>query len=856
VRHIVGRDAEISALLDELATARGGRARVAFIGAEAGMGKTTLVDAFLRYLDESREPVRVGRGRCSERLAGTEAYLPVLEVLDSLQRSEHHGNLTRLIRAVAPSWYAQIMPPANDDSSAARLAAETVGGSQERLKREIATLFDEVSRIQPLVVWIDDAHWADPSTIDLVGYLARRLETARVLLILTARPSELAQTRHPLLPLKLDLLARGLCREVVPGMLDAEAVERYVVLQFPEHTFPPGFAAIIHQRTDGNPLFMADLIRDLRRRQIVRQQDGRWIMAEDLSTLERELPESIRSLIQRKMDALEDVDRRLLAAAAVQGVDFDSAALSSALELDEELVEGRLDRLEREHALIRFAGEAESADRSLTLRYRFAHHVYHNAFFESLRVTRRAALSRSIAETLIKRSGGQPGEGAAAIAILLETARDGVRAAEYWNQAAQAAARLYAHEETARLAQRGLTLLASERDTPERAAAELGLQMTYGLAIKTSKGYAVPAVGVAYARARELARKVSDPGRVVPVLIGLSAHHVVSGEIRTAYEIGIEMRSLFERLGDPNLLMIGEWSLGAALFHLGELEAGHAHLARGLALHDPAFHGPRVWQTGIEPGIFCRCEMSRTLLLRGFPDQAVAAGHEAVRQARALDHPQPLAFALLFQLIGMVAQRLVRNAAPVFEELSTLCRAHGIAQELQWAVPIWGRALIELGETETGIRQLEEGLAAHTITRSALLRPFYLTLLAGGLIRLGRYDDAEQALEKSAAAAAATGQPAYEAERARMQGTLFSRRGGEETRAEESFREALAIAKAQQARWFELRSARGYADLLVHQGRTAEARDVLKPVLDWFTEGHSTVDYVYAETLLRELDAE
>jgi tRNA A-37 threonylcarbamoyl transferase component Bud32/tetratricopeptide (TPR) repeat protein len=855
-RIIVGRDTEIGALLDELAAVRNNRARLVFIGGEAGMGKTTLVDAFVRYLDEGREPVRVGRGRCSERLAGSEAYLPILEVLDSLQRSEQHGNLTRLIRAVAPSWYAQIMPPASDDSSAARLAVETVGGSQERLKREILTLFDEVGRIQPLMVWIDDAHWADPSTIDLIGYLARRLEASRVLLIVTARPSELAQTRHPLLPLKLDLLARGLCREIVPGLLDEEAIERYVVLQFPEHTFPPGVAGIIHQRTDGNPLFVADLIRDLRRRQIVRQQDGRWIMAEDLSTLERELPESIRSLIQRKMDALEDVDRRLLASAAVQGVDFDSAVLSSALEIDEELVEGRLDRLEREHALIRFVGEAESADRSLTLRYRFAHHVYQKAFYESLRVTRRAALSRSIAETLIKRTGGQPGEGAAEIAILLETARDGVRAAEYWNQAAQAAARLYAHEETVRLAQRGLALLAAERDTPERAAAELGLQMTYGLAIKTSRGYAVAAVGAAYARARELARKVSDPGRVIPVLIGLSAHHVVSGEIRTAYEIGREMLSLFTGLGDPNLQMIGEWSLGAALFHLGELERGHEHLARGLELHDPAFHGPRVWQTGIEPGIFCRCEFSRTLMLRGYPEQGVAAGQEAVRQARALDHPQPLAFALLFQLIGIVAQRTPRAAPPVFEELARLCRAHGIAQELQWAVPIWGRAQIELGETETGIRQLEEGLAAHTITRSALLRPFYLTLLAGGLIRIGRYDAAERALEESASVAAATGQPAYESERARLQGTVLSRRGGQETRAEESFREALAIARSQHARWFELRSARGYADLLVHQGRTAEARALLQPVLDWFTEGFSTVDYGYAETLLRNIDGD
>ena len=121
--------------------------------------------------------MRIGRGRCSERLAGSEAYLPVLEALDSLQRNEHLGSLSRLIRALAPSWYAQLMPPSDNDSSAARLAAETAGGSQERLKREIAALLEEIGRIQPVVLWFDDVHWADPSTTDLIGYLARRLDS-------------------------------------------------------------------------------------------------------------------------------------------------------------------------------------------------------------------------------------------------------------------------------------------------------------------------------------------------------------------------------------------------------------------------------------------------------------------------------------------------------------------------------------------------------------------------------------------------------------------------------------------------------------------------------------------------------
>jgi predicted ATPase len=851
--NVVGRDSEMAALLHEFDRARRGRGRLISIAAEAGMGKTTLMDAFVRQLEDAGEAVRVGRGRCSERLAGSEAYLPVLEVLDSLQRNEHLGSLTRLIRAVAPSWYAQIIPASANDSSAARLAAETTGGSQERLKREISVLIAEIARMQPVVLCFDDVHWADRSTIDLLAYLARRIENTRALIITTSRPSELAQGRHPFLSVKLDLLARGLCRELAPSNLDEAAIGRYVALQCPEHRFPDGFASLIHQRTEGNPLFMADVLRDLRRRQVIRQQGGRWVIAEDLSSLEHELPPSVMSLIERKLEALDDADRRLLTAASVQGLDFDTAIVARALALDETDVEDRLERLEREHALVRFVGELQCPDRSFSLRYRFAHHLYHNTISDSLRITRRVALSRTIAESLIARTPGDQCDCAADIALILEAAREHVKAAEYWNRAAQAAARLYAHGETARLAQRGLALLKEEPDTPPRAAAELDLQMTYGLAIKTSQGYAVSAVGDAYARARELCRKVEDPARVVPVLIGLSAHHIVSGEITIAHEIAFEMLDLFERIGDPHLQMIGEWSAGAALFHRGDLEASHERLGRALSLYDPAFHRPRVWQTGIEPGIFCRCEYARTLTLRGFPDQGLVCVQQAVADARALDHPQPLAFALLFEILVHLARRDSREVQRTYDQLAVVCHAHGIAQEMQWAAPLCGRAYIDLGDTQRGLRVIHEGLAMHTVSRSALLRPYYLVMYSGALLLSRHFDRAQQALDEAAQVAEATGQHAYDSEHARLQAELISARGGAPDEAEAMYRTALGIARQRGARWLELRAARGYAHFLVARGRPAEARDVLAPILGWLREGFTTLDYAYADSLFKTL---
>jgi serine/threonine protein kinase/tetratricopeptide (TPR) repeat protein len=851
--NIVGRDQELAALHEELDRARDGKARMIVVSGEAGAGKTTLIEAFVGQLERQHaEPVRIGRGRCSERLAGSEAYLPVLEVLDSLQRHEQLGSLARVIRALAPSWYAQLMPPSENDSSAARLAAETAGGSQERMKREIGALLEEVGRIQPVILWFDDVQWADPSTTNLLGYLTRRLDHTRLLIIATGRPSELAQSKHSFLSLKLDLMARGLCREIVPSTLDESAIERYIRLQFPEHSFPPGLPALIYERTEGNPLFMADLVRDLRRRQIIQQQDNRWTIGGSLSAIARELPESVRSLIQRKMDALEDTDRRLLAAASVQGMDFDTAIVAGALQLDEEDVETRLDRLEREHALVRFVRELEPPDRSLTLQYRFVHHMYQNTSFESLRATRRVALSRAIAERLVQRYGNQPCDCLAEIAVLFEVGRDGVRAADFWNRAAQAAARLYAHDESARLAQRGLALLKDQPSSPERSATELALQMTYGLAIKTSKGYAIAEVGRAYERARELCREVDDPSRVIPVLIGMSAHHIVSGEIRIAHDIALEMMALFERIGDPNLKMIGQWSLGAALFHLGKLEEGHAHLERALTFYDPTFHGARVWQTGVEPGIFCRCELARTVTLRGFPDTGLALVQRAVADARALDHPQPLAFALLFEILVHLARRTPKDVQRTYDQLAVVCHAHGIAQEMTWAAPLVGRAFIELGDTKRGLRVLEEGLAAHTVTRSALLRPYYLVLLAGALLRAGLFARAQAALDEGARVADATGQHSYGAEHARLQAEVLAATG-ERDRAEESYRTALTVSRLQGARWHELRAARGYAAYLVAHDRTDEAKEILAPVVNWFSEGKDTLDYLYADSLMKTL---
>ena len=853
-RIIVGRARETEALLQAYADAQAGRGVMMAVAGEPGVGKTTLVDDVLATI-ASRHDARVARGRCSERLAGSEAYLPVLEAMDALLGQESHGSLARMLRALAPNWYLQIMSLPDGDSSAVRAAAEGTG-SQQRMKREMAAFLQEASQSRPIVLFLDDVHWADVSTVDLLAYLADRVAAMRLLVIVSHRPSELAQRRHPFLSLKLDLQSRRVCREIVLEYLSRDAVERYIEAEYPGHAFPADFAALIHAKTEGHALFLVDVLRDLRLSGAIRIEDGRAVLRDDLSTVARDLPESVRSMIERKVTALDEAGRRLLTAAAVQGYDFDSAILAHTLDLSEADVEEQLDRLEREHAFVRFVEEAAYPDGTVTMRYRFTHALYQNALFGTLRPARRAQLASAVASALIRRWAERSPEVAPDLAVLFETARAPLMAARYYSLAAQSASRLFAHQEAGKLAARGLAQLGAAPDTPARKSIELELQMSRALAVKTTGGYAVPEVGAAYTRARELCQLVENPGQVIPVLIGLSAHYIAAGDIRSAQDIAEQLLRLAERVGDPHLRMVAEWSLGAALHHLGQLPAAHAHLTRALDLYDPAFHEARAWEVGIEPGVFCMCETSRVLWLLGSPDQSMTKSLRAEERARALGHPQTLAFVLLFRMLICHLRRDPATMRVVHAELLALCEGKGIAQEMLWARAVHGWALAESGELDRGLHEIEAGLADQDRVHAELLRPYYLMLQAEALSRAGRLDDAWGNLTRAGAISEATGQFMFEAELHRLRGELIlARTPAQAGPAREAFQRALAIARQQQALSLELRAARSLAILLERSGAREEARRALAPAYERFTEGLETPDLAEARAVLDRLES-
>jgi predicted ATPase len=839
-RTTVGRARERAALRAAFESAAAGRGLLVGVAGEAGLGKTTLVEDFLAGLAADGLPHAAGRGRCSERLAGAEAYLPFIEALEELLRGGSAAGPA--LQRLAPAWYAQLAPPAGP-------APAEAAPSPERLRRQLDAFLADASRTRTVVLFLDDVHWADSSTVDLVAYLAERCPGRRLLVVAAYRPSELAVDRHPFGPLCLELQGRGLGREVPLELLTQADVEHYLALRFPGHDFPPALAGLLHRRTEGNPLFLADVLQDLADRGLVALTAGRWALARPLADLHGEVPPSVRGLIQRKLDRLDEADRRLLTAAAVQGQEFDAAVLARALGRDEAEVEDRLAQLDRVHALVHRPREQALPGRPPTLRYGFVHVLYQNALYAVLQPTRRAALSAAVAEALAACRGPHDPATLTPLAFLWEAARDVPRAADAFLRAAEHAAGVAAGREAELLARRGLALLARLPAGPARAEQELRLLLALGVSLVATRGFAAPDVEETYERAWGLCRDRESLPDLFPVLYGLWNVYLVRGELPRCKDLASQLFARAQAQADPVFLLLANNVLQQPLFHLGDFAAARRHQEQGLALYDRDRDRHLTATYGEDPGVGCLAYGAATLWHLGYSDQARQTARAARDLAEDLARPFNVAQALYY---GALTHQCCREPDRVEElagQLLTLCAEHEFALLLAGARVLHGWAVAEQGRPADGLAEMRRGLADWQATGALSHRPFHLALLAEVLNREGKTEEALAALAEALQLVEATGERFCEAELHRLRGELLAGRSPAE--AEAAFRQALAVAGRQQARSSRLRAALGLARLFAGQGRTSEARPLLAEACAEFTEGLTTPDLREAEALLQ-----
>lgn len=444
----------------------------------------------------------------------------------------------------------------------------------------------------------------------------------------------------------------------------------------------------------------------------------------------------------------------------------------------------------------------------------------------------------------------------------------------YWQRAGQRALERSANEEAITDLSKGIALLHTLPETLQRSQQALTLYLTLGPALMATKGYAAPEVERVYTQARSLCQQIGETPDLFPALVGLSTFYLIRGDFHTARELGTQLLTLAEREQDPALLVEAHYILGTTLFHLGELASARKHLEEGITLYEPGQHRFLALRYGQDPGVFCLCYMVRILWFLGYPDQALRQSREAIALAREISHPFSLAVALTFAALVSQLRREAEATQERAEETVTLCAEQGFAFYLAMATILKSWALTVQGYGTQEITYMRQGLTAWQATGAELFRPHLLVLLAEAHGAIEQPGEGLNVLGEAMDAAHKSGKRFHEAELYRLEVELTLQHQGKvqslqskvpstphptpstqtEADAEACFLRAIAIARQQSAKSWELRAVMSLSRLWQRQGKIAAARQLLAETYGWFIEGFETADLQEAKTLLAELE--
>jgi DNA-binding SARP family transcriptional activator/predicted ATPase len=829
---LLGRKEELGRLRQLLDEARRGQGFVATVVGEAGIGKTRLVSTLAA--EALGLGCRVLVGRCHEsdsilpfgpwvdacRSGGVSADEELLGALHPARRAE----LTRLF----PEAGIGDLPPPSD--------------SPLPLFESVAELVSRVAAREPLVLVLEDIHWADEMTLRLLAFVNRRLAAWPVLLLVTAREEELAaasMARHT-----LEDLGRETAATTVALLPLSRADTRSLVraLAALDDTRP---LAEVEERvwamSEGNPFVALEAIRALTRNPsagIASGRPGGW-----------PLPGRVRDLVVRRLDQLSPRSQQVAAGAAAIGRAFDFALLQAISGLDERDAAETVEELVR-HSVLQAMGD----------QLDFSHDRVRDVVYGRLLPPRRRVLHRLVAEALeASDAGGSDAEGAPArdrrpdhveqIAHHYTEAGLTAPAVAYWRRASERSSTRSAYVEAVAQCRKALELLHTLPVTAERIQDELLLQTTLGPALMAIKGPATPEAETAFNRALELSHQIGDTPRLFAALVGLWQFYLVRAQHGTARELAERLVGLARELGDPVHLVQAHRALGESCQNLGELVPALEHLAQGSALYDSQHHRSR---TLTEPGAFCLAFSSWVLWPLGYPEQALAKSEAALALARQLGFPHTLAASLFFA--AMVNRfRGERDLAQERAEAAiALGREHGLPHWTLFGAIVRGWALAMQGRFEDGIAAIREGLAIQQAAGARIVRPSFLGMLAEAHAAAGQIEAGLGVLAEALALVEQTGERYQEAELHRLRGALLLEPSvADASEAEAAFEQALIVARWQQAKSWELRAATSLARLWTRQGKNAAACGVLAPVYGWFREGFDRPDLLAARALLQ-----
>jgi predicted ATPase/DNA-binding winged helix-turn-helix (wHTH) protein len=901
--NLIGRESELAQLHQWLEKTLRGERQLIFVTGEPGIGKTTLVKAFAAGIEQLATDKRqeatgnrqrkktslsqpmpvaqslmpgvwLGWGQCIEQYGAGEPYLPVLEALGRLCRGPDGERLIALLQQHAPTWLAQ-MPALLSSTAYEALQHKTQGATRERMLREIVEALEVIAAERPLVLVLEDLHWSDPSTLDLLSMAARRSEPARLLLIGTYRPLDVIIREHPLKTVKQELQLHNYCRELALEPLSEAQVAEYLAMRFEVGAHSRAslrLVQLIAQRTEGNPLFLVSVVDDLIARGMFMQTDTGWELKEEAATIESRIPDSIRQLVALQSGRLSPAEQQTLEAASIAGMEFSAAAVAAALATNTAVIEQHCEHLVERQQFLRRLGVAEWPDGTLAARYGFLHALYQQLWHERVSPAQLQHYHLQIGKRKEHAYGERVREIAVELAVHFEQGGVDRKAIHYLQQAGENAVRCSAYQEATSHFTKGLELLKTFPDTPTRTQQELLLLKTLGPALMAAKGYAAPDVAQAYTRARELCQQVRETPRLLSVLLGLETYYAIRAQLQTARELGEQCLPLAQRMHDLPRLLQTHFGLEMALFHLGEFALAREHFEQSVALYQRQKHGSH--RTLLQdPGVACLSYAALVLWSLGYPEQALKRSYEALTLAHELSHPFSLAVALNWTAWFHQYRREEQLTQERAEAEIALASEQGFPFWTAWGTIHRGWALAEQGQEEEGLMQIHQGLAAYQAMGSELVRPWFLALLAEAYGKEGQTEEGLAVLAEALDAVDKSGERFCEAELYRLKGQLTLQQQCKvqnpeckipntqhptpsthaEAVAETCFLKAIGIARKQQAKSWELRATTSLARLWQKQGKQHEARSTLSEIYNWFTEGFDTKDLQGAKALLQEL---
>lgn len=818
---LVGRHRELDLLLRLWQRARHGEGQVVLLAGEAGIGKSRLAQALCERIVHSLH-LRL-RFQCSpyHTNSALHPFIQQLERQADFRRGDSPGEKLDKLESLlapqavemAPLLAALLSVPAGGRYPALQMTPQqlkerTLGVLQERV---------EVLAAQaPVLLLFEDAHWIDPTSMELISLLARRIPSMRVLAVITSRsaPDLAWPDMQHVTSLRLERLDRRQSRAMVERVLEGR-------------TIPAELREQVVERTDGVPLFIEEVTKTL---------------AASVS----QVPATLQDSLMARLDQL-GAAKELAQTAAVIGREFSRDLLAAVSSLDEPELNEALDKLTASAVVF---GRGEPPWTAFT----FKHALMEDAAYASLLRSKRLELHSRVADALERNYPERVRVEPEVIAHHYTQAGKSLQAARYWFAAAQRALDRSANLETLGHATKGIEVLATVPAPGERNRMEIDLEILRGAAFRALRGFASSDVERSFARARELCEQLDDIPRLIESRRGLFSCYYARGALALAREQGQHVAALGEKTGDASSRMLGHWMWGCVTFWQGEFAAARRELEQAFSLYDPGEQRAKALALQIDPGVNALFHLSWALWILGYPDQAVATSEKAIRTARRLSQPFALAMALFFACATRTCCGHSSAVRHMLDELIVLTARQGLGYLGTCALVLEGQALVARGEYAHGVEHIGRAFSEFKAQEAGVGLPWAMSISALGYAGLGKAREGLAVLSKALDAASRNGENQWEAELWRLKGELLLLPPlQQEAEAETCLRHAIEVARRQAARSLELRATTSLARLLQRQGKAQTALSMLTQAHGWFTEGFDTADLRDARVAMQPL---